>query len=97
MESGLTYGFLSWRLYCDHFDRTGLGSRCRTDELREVFYFHPFDIPKRVPLESFTIEGSESFRSVVVMIEKRDEHFKDKLAVSVVFEPPSPNMPHDLP
>ena len=62
-----------------------------------MFYFHPFDIPKRVPLESFTIEGSESFRSVVVIIENRDEHLKDKLAVSVVFVLHSLDVPHDLP
>ncbi|KLO20241.1 hypothetical protein SCHPADRAFT_934835 [Schizopora paradoxa] len=49
------------------------------DELREVLYFHPFDIPKRVPLGSFAVEGSESFRSMIVVIESRDKHLKDKL------------------
>lgn len=48
-----------------------------------MLYFHPFDLPKRVPLESFAIEGNESFQSVVVVIENRDEFFKAKLAVGV--------------
>lgn len=54
-------------------------SRLQTiDELREVLYFHPFNVPKRVPLESFAIAGQESSRMVIVVVEDREGRFKYK-------------------
>lgn len=52
------------------------------DELREVLFFHPIDIPKRIPLNTFAVmDDPENASMVIVTIEDRDGHFMERMNV----------------